>query len=643
MCGFCGIYHAIAEHAIDHELVRDMSVLMRERGPDAEGFYFGSRIGLAHRRLNIIDLSAGEQPVYNEDGTILVVFNGEIFNYQELRSTLQQRGHVFRTATDTEVIVHAYEEYAEDCVEHFRGMFAFAVYDTRSESLFLARDRLGIKPLYYAIDGDTIAFASEVKPLLMTRGGRAEPEPTAIDFFLSVGYVPGSVTMFRGIRKLLPGHTLRWSRGSSEPLISRYWDVPATPVRQLRLAEAEEQFAALLRESVKLRMISDVPLGAFLSGGLDSSVIVSLMQQQSSSPIKTYSIGYSDSAEHSELPYARIVADHLQTDHHEHFLTPGDLFQDIESFVLRSEEPIVESAGIALFHLARRAKRDVTVVLSGEGGDEVLAGYPLYQLMRKVEHLRMLGLPLGMTAAGGVAARWLASEKLVKYLDWLNASLPARYQSIPSDVTPNIRNRMFASAFPEPYRSCSTTYFRDLYSHLVEASPLKRMSYVDIKSWLPDDLLVKADKMTMAASVELRVPFLDHKLVEFCLSLPDNLRLHGDTGKYLLKRVARQWLPEEIIYRKKQGFPVPISKWFRNELYERVAEVLLDRSASQRGYTDRGYVENILARHKAGKGDYSRRILSLLILEMWHRLFVDDICVPIKGLRRGRSASVTIQ
>lgn len=633
MCGFCGIYDPTSQSGVDQTLLMHMTRLMAERGPDAEGFWSDHRIGLGHRRLTIIDLEAGEQPVYNEDRSLLVVFNGEIFNYQELRQDLIARGHRFSTQTDTEVIVHAYEEFGTACVERFRGMFAFALYDTNQGTLFIARDRLGIKPLYYSLVGNRLVFASEVKPVLLARGGRASPDAAAIDFFTAVGYVPGEDTLFQGVKKLLPGHLLTWKPGQAAPRIERYWDVPDAPARNLTPDEASEEFQALLRESVRLRLISDVPLGAFLSGGVDSSVIVAQMGELTGAPVKTFSIGYGDSPEHNELPHARVVAEHLRTDHVEHVLTHGDFFENVAAFVQRSEEPIVESAGIALYHLARRARRDVTVVLSGEGGDEALAGYPLYNIMRKVDRLRSLARPFGGSAIARALATRTASEKAAKYLDWIGTPLADRYWSIPNDFTRGIRSRMYTDGFQQAVGTTVADYFGGLFGHLQQASQLKRMSYVDLKSWLPDDLLIKADKMTMAASVELRVPFLDHKLIEFCLSLPDDLRLNGDTAKYLLKRTAERWLPKSIIYRKKQGFPVPISRWFRDELYERVAEILLDPRTLNRGYFRPEYVRGILARHKSGQGDYSRRLLSLVILETWHRTFVDDLCVPLRSLQ----------
>lgn len=638
MCGFCGIFDPSATISADMSLLREMTRLMAERGPDAEGFYSTRGLALGHRRLNIIDLEAGEQPVFNEDETVLVVFNGEIFNYQEIRRTLEGRGHRFRTNTDTEVIVHAWEEYGTRCVDHFRGMFAFCLYDIRTRAIFLARDRMGVKPLYYTVSGGRLIFASEVKPLLLALGGVAEPDPVAVDFFVSVGYVPGERTLFKGIRKLLPGHFMQWEHG--EPRITRYWDVPDEPAQAVSFEDAEAQFLELLRESVRLRLISDVPLGAFLSGGVDSSVIVAQMCELTPGKVKTFSIGYADSPEMNELPHARKVAEHLGTDHVEHVLTHGDFFENLNSFVYRTEEPIVEAAGIALYELARRARHDVTVVLSGEGGDEVLAGYPLYRIMTRIGQVRPLARATGAAAIARTLSSRVSSEKLAKYLDWAGTPLERCYWSIPNDVTHGIRDRLFTPEFGAAVGDSVGQYFGDLYGHLQHASELKRMSYVDIKSWLPDDLLVKADKMTMAASLELRVPFLDHKLLEFCLRLPDDLRLRGGVGKYLLKRAALRWLPESIIFRKKQGFPVPVAQWFREGLHERVSEILLDPRTLGRGYVRPEYVRSLLRRHRAGDGDHSRRLLTFVILELWHRSFIEDFCGSVRGRDASRQRAV---
>lgn len=637
MCGFCGVFDPNGEEAIDQNLVLQMTRLMAERGPDAEGLFFAPHIGLGHRRLTIIDLSAGEQPVFNEDRSVLVVFNGEIFNFREVRKQLEAAGHVFRTNTDTEVIVHAYEEYGVRCVDHFRGMFAFAVYDLRTRRIFLARDRMGIKPLYYAVSRGRLIFASEIKPLLLALGTPAQPDATAVDFFVTAGYVPGELTMFKGIKKLLPAHYLEWRDGAV--CTTPYWDIPDEPIRDLGFEETQLRLAALLKESIELRMISDVPIGAFLSGGVDSSVVVAQMCELSSSRVKTYTIGYEDSPQNSELPFAREVADRLNTDHTEHFLTSGDFFDNIEAFVLRSEEPIVEAAGIALYHLAKRARQDVTVILSGEGGDEILSGYPIYRTMAGLGRSGALRNATGMAWLARQLAGSAASEKLSKYLDWIGSDVRSSYMSVPNDVTASIRSRVFSDDFVAQNRNVVASSFEALFDRLSVGTDLRRMAYVDFKTWLPDDLLVKADKMTMAASVELRVPLLDHKLVEFCMSLPDKYRLRGTVGKYILKKTAERWLPSSIIYRKKQGFPTPVAQWFRGDLFERVQELLLDRRSLERGYFREGYVETLLNRHRAGGEDLSRRILTLVILEVWHRTFVDASCKPVALAARAVSAS----
>lgn len=616
MCGICGL--ALRDTPVTRDVLERMTRRMEHRGPDEEGFFTDANIGLGHRRLKIIDLSTGQQPLFNEDGSVVVAFNGEIYNYRDIRTELEKSGHVFRTHSDTEVIVHAYEEYGANCVDHFRGMFAFAIYDRRDQTLFIARDRLGIKPVYYYQDDNRFAFASEVQPLLAGLGVRPDVNESALDFYLSVGYVPGEDTLFSGIRKLLPGHTLTLRKNRVE--IRQYWDLPSTPALDISFADAKDRLDALIREAINIRLVSDVPLGAFLSGGVDSSVTVAYMSELMSEPVKTFSVGYRDDPRSSELQYARIVADHFKTDHHEFILESEDFFDSIDMLLRHTEEPIVESAAVALYRLSELAREHVTVILSGEGSDEILAGYPLHKIMPKVDRIQS---PAGWLLRLGrpLLSPWL-SEKSAKYLDWCSEPMASRYQSISNDVTQSIKSRMYAGPLRE-HANQSTRYFERLFSHLPQASNLRRMSYSDIKSWLPDDLLVKADKMTMAASLELRVPFLDHKLVEFATSLPDSYRLNGQEGKHLLKTLAAEKLPREIVYRKKQGFPVPIATWFRDALYERTRDVLLDPGSTGRGYFRDGYVEKILRRHREGKEDLSRRIFTLLALELWHRKYID--------------------
>jgi asparagine synthase (glutamine-hydrolysing) len=637
MCGICGVFDP-GGRGIDPALIHAMTRLMAERGPDEESTWIGPHIGLGHRRLTVIDLAAGAQPVFNEDKSILVVFNGEIYNYRQLRSELEKQGHVFRTQTDTEVIVHAYEQYGESCVDHFRGMFAFALYDTVRNGIFLARDRLGVKPLYYAEANGKLHFASEVKPLLLALNRPVRAPLAAVDFFMSTGYVAGELTMFEGVHQLPPGHFMRWTRGAPE--IRRYWDLPDQPVLDISDADAEEQLAALLRESVELCMVSDVPVGAFLSGGVDSSVVTANMEALSPGKVKTFALGFEDSLEHSELPHARRVAAHLGTDHVEHILRSEDFFQDLESFVLRTEEPIVDPSGIAMYHLAVRARQDVTVILSGEGGDEILSGYPIYRTMSGLDRSHSLRSATGTAYMARKLGSMVKSEKLAKYLDWLGSDLGSAYKGMSNDVTDSVRDRFFNDDVSAEVGNAVSQRYRALFDTLEHGDALKRMAYVDFKSWLPDNQLIKTDKVTMAASVELRVPLLDHKLVEFCMRLPESFRLRGTTGKYLLKKTAERWIPKDIVHRRKQGFPTPIAHWFRHDLFDRVAALLLDQRAAERGFFRKGYVESVLARHRAGKEDLSRRILTFVMLELWHRTFADTPCPPVDQALQSMTPSV---
>ena len=620
MCGIAGIVLG-TQGAADRALIESMTRAMTHRGPDAEGYFVRGHVALGHRRLKIIDLEGGKQPLFNEDQSVVVVFNGEIFNFQQVKADLEAKGHQFRTHSDTEVIVHAYEEYGDACPTHFRGMFAFAVYDLARDRLLLARDRLGIKPLYYHVDGERLLFASEVKPILRALQGRPSVDAGLIDFYVSLGYVPGERTLFEGICRLLPGHTLTRERGRHT--VRCYWDISGVPPLDISFDEAKERLEQLLLESVRLRLMSDVPLGAFLSGGLDSSTVVACMSRMMSEPVKTFSVGYRDDPESSELEYARVVAKAFGTEHREFVLESGDFFDSLELLLEHSEEPIVESAAVALYQLSKLAREHVTVILSGEGGDEILAGYPLYQIMPKVDRVRAVTGLMPRTLRDWIGEHAIGSEKAMKYWDWIGTPLRRRYWGISNDVTASLKARMYGTEFRAHSGSAVGDYFEKLFGALAEGSDLRRMSYVDLKTWLPDDLLLKADKMTMACSLELRVPMLDHHLLEFATALPDHLRLNGVEGKYLLKKVMERQLPREIIYRKKKGFPVPIAVWFRGPLYQRVRDILLDARTRSRGYFRPEYIQGVLERHRAGAEDLSRRIFSLLALELWHRKYID--------------------
>lgn len=619
MCGITGIVEFKGQAASERTL-RAMTNTIPHRGPDGEGFFVQGPVALGHRRLSIIDLGGGHQPMFNEDGSVVVVYNGEIFNFRDVQKALESKGHVFRTHCDTEVIAHAYEEYGERCVEHFRGMFAFAVYDQRSGSVLLGRDRLGIKPLYYHASGERLLFASEIKPILAALSSRPTVNRSQIDFQMSLGYVPGEQTLFKQICRLAPGHTLSIKNGGLK--FRQYWEIAESPMLDIDENDAADRLDDLLTESVRLRLMSDVPLGAFLSGGVDSSAIVALMSKLTNEPVKTFSVGYRDDPASSELSFARVIADRFKTDHHEFILEPGDFFDSLDLLLDHMEEPVVESAAIALFQLSKLAREHVTVILSGEGGDEILAGYPLYRIMPMLDRIRALvgWLPSSLLST---LASVHGTEKAAKYADWIGAPLTSRYWGISNDVTASIKRRMYSPELTNEAGAGVRTHFENLFGKMRDATSLRRMTYVDLKTWLPDDLLVKADKMTMACSLELRVPMLDHKLLEYCTALPDNLRIRNGEGKYLLKRVMERYLPREIIYRPKKGFPVPIAAWFRGPLFEPVSEILRDTRSRARGYFKPSYVENVLQQHRSGAEDLSRRIFSLLALELWHRRYID--------------------
>ena len=621
MCGICGAIDRRGRN-IEATQLQMMTSQMTHRGPDDVGLFLNGPVGMGHRRLSIIDLETGHQPMFNEDESVAVVFNGEIYNFAEIKENLENRGHIFGSHSDTEVIVHAYEESRLDCLNLFRGMFAFAVYDSKRKELFLARDRLGIKPLYYYQSSEAFIFASEIKAILKSGFYRPSVNLKAIDFYMTLGYIPGNDTAFDGIKKLPPGHAGVYKNGSLQ--IREYWDITQYGVRPVSLSNARDEFRELLRETVGLHLISDVPVGVFLSGGLDSSSVVAIMKQNFDCPVRTFSVGYEDDPRSSELGYARIVANHFHTQHFEYNLTSDDFFESLDFFLQYVEEPIVESAGVALFRLAEFARsQGVIVLLSGEGADEILAGYPLYRIMSLIEKIKPMTdrLPEGIVDC--LLGLKFSGEKKLKYLDWLNQSLIERYRTISCDVTESVKQRLYRADFRRHEDHEVSRFFTNILSKVESSSSLQKMLYADMKTWLPDDLLVKADKMTMAASTELRVPFLDHKIVEFAASLPDGLKLHGSQGKYLLKEIMKHILPKEIIRRKKMGFPVPISKWFGGPIYKRAQEVLLDNRTFSRGYFDPEYVKNLLDRHRSGVEDSGRRIFSLLTLELWHRKYID--------------------
>lgn len=623
MCGISGILHFDYSKKIRPELLTRMNQTMVHRGPDDSGIYQNGSVGFGHRRLSIIDLDTGHQPMYNEDASICIVFNGEIYNHEELRKELQAKGHQFRTRSDTEAIIHCYEEYSFACINRLRGMFAFAIWDANQRKLLLARDRLGIKPLYYYSDQNSLIFASEIKAIMASGYLKPEVNLGAIDAYLTLGYVPGPETFFKNIYKLLPGHILYTRNGHIR--FEEYWDFDNVSSHVMSESECCERIRELLHECVGMRLMSDVPLGAFLSGGVDSSSVVAAMAQETDR-VETFSIGYQDAEEESELEYARLVARRFGTKHHEFILEPKDFFKSIPELLLHLEEPIVEPAAIALFHISRLAREHVTVLLSGEGADEIFGGYAIYRKMQILTRIRQIMPLVHNRFIMKVLSSFLNPDQSPqKHLDWLRLPLEERYLGVSCDVTASIKQKLYSEDLKAigQQNSIVEEAFRRNYGKVQYRDALGKMLYVDTKIWLPDDLLTKADKMTMATSVELRVPFLDNKFVEFAASVPSALKIKGRTSKYIFKKAMEGILPDTIIYRKKRGFPVPINQWLGSDLYAQAAGILLDPGSLQRGYFNEVHLSQMLNQQKRGRTDLSRRIFSLLVLELWHQAFID--------------------
>lgn len=622
MCGIAGVWFRDRQRTVDATWLKAMNSLMYHRGPDEDGIYIDGSVGLAHRRLSIIDVSSGHQPMRDEKANLTLIFNGEIYNYQHLRSDLERKGHVFTTHSDTEVLLRQYIQDGVRCVEKFNGMFAFAIWDGAKRQLFLARDRIGIKPLYYCVRPEGIVFASEIKPLLKSGFVDASVNGEAIDSFLTLGWTPAPTTLFRHILKLEPGH-MAIVRDGNDVRLSRYWDISHTGILTRPHQELQELFYDEMLKSVERHLVSDVPVGAFLSGGIDSSALVACMDKVSGTKPRTFSVAYEDAPETSEHVYARMVAQRFNTEHHEFFLNPMDFFESVDKLLEHCEEPIDEPAGIALYQLSVLARQHVKVVLTGEGMDELMGGYPIYQKMHLLNRLYPLFRTLGGRTTADFIERFVDSETLLKYLDWVTQPLESRYQSVNCRLTGRIKKRMYAN-YSATANSSLEGYFKGLFQRYRDGTSLQKMSAIDIAGWMPDCLLLRSDKMSMAASIELRVPFLDHSFVELCLSLPDREKIRSGTQKYLLRTAMAGILPAEILSRKKKGFPVPIAKWFRSELLAPLRGILCDKKTRERGYVNASYVDRILQRHADGVEDHSIRLFYLLALEMWHRKYIDN-------------------
>jgi asparagine synthase (glutamine-hydrolysing) len=628
MCGICGKLNFDSQEPVNPALLRQMMDLLIHRGPDGSGEYLAGHVGLGHRRLSIIDLSTGDQPMCNEDGMIWVVFNGEIYNFQELRSDLEKRGHIFKSTSDTEVIVHLYEEFGEDCVAKFRGMFAFALWDNRKKLLLLARDRVGIKPLYYTKTPRSLIFASEIKSILADRSVERDINPKAIDRFLTYYYVPGNETLINGIFKLEPGHYLKIKEGKVE--IKQYWDLEyENPPRNIRYDDAVQELRSLLRRTVKDHMISDVPVGVLLSGGVDSTGILRYAVEQTDKPIHTYTMGFAGAEFADERPYARMAAERYGTVHQEITMTASEFQNFLPQYVWHMEEPICEPPAVALYFVSHLASESsVKVLLSGEGGDEAFGGYPNYRNLLILERMKSaFGPSKALLRLGLNSLAKLGWNRVGKYANLIDPKLSEYYfsrTSMPDTIFNRTKSDIYTKEFVDALGGqISDSPTRCLFEHVGSQSDLNQMLYVDTKSWLPDDLLVKADKMTMATSVELRVPLLDYQVLEFASSLPEDFKVRGWSTKRILKEALRESIPKEIIKRKKTGFPVPYDLWLRREMKEFVCDTLLGDKSLLYSYFSRGKVAEVLSYQQQGRG-YSKEVFSLLVLDLLLHQFADN-------------------
>ena len=633
MCGICGLYD-FHGGAIDEGLLARMLSLLRHRGPDDEGIFVEGPVGLGNVRLAIIDLSpSGHQPMANEacveqgrsDKSIWITFNGEIYNFPELRERLEKRGHRFSSKGDTEIILHLYEDYDTDCVRHLRGMFAFALWDGCKKRLFLARDRVGKKPLYYFHDQNTFIFASEIKAILEHPEVPRRVNLKAIPLYLTYGYVPAPVSIFEGIHKLPPGHIMTVQDNKLE--VSQYWDLCYPHDQSTARPEEDyiEELRSLFKEAVAIRLISDVPLGAFLSGGVDSTAVVAVMSELMGRPVKTFTIGFAGEPSFDELKYARLATEHYGTDHHEFVVEPTAIEDLLPRLVWHYDEPFADSSAIPTYLVSKLTREHVAVALSGDGGDELFAGYERFAAAQLAETYRktpqfvqrslarlLRALPESTSYRGFVrrARRFVESAPLPlleRYLGWVAVFSDDLTESLLADDQEIDVREHFAT-------------------HLNRAEnldPISQLLYLNTKTYLPEDLLIKADRMSMANSLEARSPFLDQYLIQFAADVPASLKLKGLTTKYILKKALRGLVPQEIIDRPKHGFGVPVGKWFRADLKDYVREILLSPEALKRGYFREEGLRWLIQQHQEGKRDFGPQLWALLTFELWHRIFID--------------------
>lgn len=627
MCGIVGIVHPEGKERVESDILRAMNSSLRHRGPDDEGYWLNQNVGLGMCRLSMIDLGGGHQPISNEDGKIWTVFNGEIYNYPELRQTLIEKGHRLKTSSDTEVIVHLYEEEGEEFVQRLRGMFAIALWDDRKHKLLLYRDRVGIKPLHYWLKNGTLLFASEIKALLEYPEVSREISLGALSDYLSFLYIPTPRTIYREILKLPAGHFLRFIGGQMQ--IERYWDFTYREETGFREEEWVEKLRSALSEAVKLHLVSDVPVGAFLSGGIDSSSVVAWMSRLSSLPVKTYSMGFTDTR-FNELPYAREVAQRFGTEHHEETVEV-DAFQLLPKIISGFDEPFADASAIPTYLVSQFARREVKAVLSGDGGDELFAGYLWTRKESWLERYRRLPRALRKAIGSSVLRNGYRPLRETGFWDSLRRFLydaalppPESFGRRSMNFQPWMKEELFQPWALDQLRAQeegdSLRYLRSFFKQEGASSVMNKLLYLDSKVYLPDDCLTKVDRMSMLHSLEVRVPFLDHKLIELVSSIPFSMKLKGWTTKSLLKKAMKGILPPRILKQRKQGFQVPLGRWFQGELSPFAKKLLLEDKSRSRHFFQLPYVEWLLEEHRGGRQRFGNQLYALVVFELWYRL-----------------------
>ncbi len=622
MCGICGFYDFEGAYP-EEKIIKKMCSVIEHRGPDDEGLFLENGIGLGMRRLSIIDVDGGHQPVHNEDSTIWIVFNGELYNYRELRSSLEKK-HRFYTSSDTEVIIHLYEEYGEGFVSKLNGMFGLAIWDSKNNKLLLARDRIGIKPLHYINTNNKLIFGSEIKSILQHPDVKREVNLKAFHYFLSFEYIPAPESIFKGITKLLPGHILVCKEGRT--LIRKYWDIEFSN-NGFSEDIICDKIVNVLKKSVDLEMVSDVPLGAFLSGGIDSSAIVAMMSQLSKEPVKTFSIGFEDQS-YNELKYARIVADRFSTDHYEEIIKP-DAVKLASNIIRYFDEPFADVSAFSTYLVSEMARKHVKVALSGDGGDELFAGYDWYIASRFNKYykkipsiLRNNVIPPAVQKLPHSSQKKGLTNILKRFVE--GSSLPEEGRHVRWQFFLPDQEKLYSTKLKNELKDVNSfELINRLYLNNNTEESLSKEQYVDLKMYLPDDILVKVDRMSMANSLEARVPLLNRLFVELISTIPPNLKLHGLSTKYIFKKAMLKLLPRDIIYRKKQGFSIPMKNWLREDLRDMMMETLSRGRIEEKGYVEYEYVNKLMNQHIEKKRNNAHQLWSLMVFEMWHEMYMD--------------------